>query len=151
MFDIGFWELALIGMISLVVLGPKRLPEAARSAGRWVGRLRGFINNVKKDLDQQLQADELAELRKLKEELTGARKTLEDSAQSFGSTLTSDAATAGESLLDAVNSAVSSDSPEGKTDKPAAKNSLTTDSADKKTVKRKSSSRKKKSTGVSPD
>lgn len=81
MFDIGFWELALIGIIALLVLGPQRLPEAARAAGQWVARIRNFINNVKQDLDQQLRADELAELRKLKEELEQARQSIAEAGQ----------------------------------------------------------------------
>lgn len=81
MFDIGFWELALIGIIALLVLGPQRLPEAARAAGQWVARIRNFINNVKQDLDQQLRTDELAELRKLKEELEQARQSIAEAGQ----------------------------------------------------------------------
>lgn len=81
MFEIGFWELALIAVIALIVLGPQRLPEAARIAGQWVGRVRVFITNVKDDLNHQLQAEELTELRRLKEELTQTRETLEESAR----------------------------------------------------------------------
>jgi sec-independent protein translocase protein TatB len=81
MFDIGFWELAFIGVLALVVLGPKRLPEAARIAGQWIGKMRRFITNVKQDLNQQLAADELAELRKLKAELAQARDALHESSR----------------------------------------------------------------------
>jgi sec-independent protein translocase protein TatB len=81
MFDIGFWEVAFIGLLALLILGPKRLPEAARSAGQWVGKLRTFITNVKQDLDSQLQSDELAELRRLKDELLKARETLQQTSE----------------------------------------------------------------------
>ena len=67
MFDVGFSELVVIGLIALIVLGPKRLPEVARTAGKWMGQLRRFINNVKQDLDREIHQDELAELRKLRE------------------------------------------------------------------------------------
>lgn len=80
MFDIGFWELGLIGLIALIVLGPKRLPEAARTAGRWIGRLRRFIADVKQDLDRELRAEELKELRRLKEELDQTRQLIERSS-----------------------------------------------------------------------
>ncbi len=59
MFDIGFWELAIIGVVALLVVGPERLPKLARTAGMWVGRARGFVSNVKADIDRELKADEL--------------------------------------------------------------------------------------------
>ena len=58
MFDIGFSELVVIGLIALIVLGPKRLPEVARTAGKWMGQLRRFIDNVKQDLDHEIHQDE---------------------------------------------------------------------------------------------
>jgi sec-independent protein translocase protein TatB len=82
MFDIGFWELALIGVLALLVLGPKRLPEAARTAGKWVGRLRAFVANVRQDIDHQIDSGELEELRRLKEELNQTRQLVEESSRS---------------------------------------------------------------------
>lgn len=89
MFDIGFWELALIVILALVVLGPKRLPEAARTAGRWLGRMRHFVANVKQDLDTELQGGGLEELRRLKQELDETRATLQDITQRAGDSLIS--------------------------------------------------------------
>ncbi len=54
MFDIGFWELVVVGIVALVVLGPERLPVVARQVGRWIGRMRGFVNEVKGDIDREL-------------------------------------------------------------------------------------------------
>ena len=59
MFDLGFWELMLIGVVALLVVGPERLPGLARTAGQWLGRLRRFVRNVKQDIDQELAAEEL--------------------------------------------------------------------------------------------
>lgn len=59
MFDIGFWELVFILVITLLVVGPERLPRVARSAGLWIGKVRGFIVTVKADIDQELAAEEL--------------------------------------------------------------------------------------------
>lgn len=79
MFDIGFSELVLIGVLALLVLGPKRLPEVARAAGRWMAQLRRFVSNAKQDFSRELQGDELAELRKLKQDLDDTRRAFTDS------------------------------------------------------------------------
>ncbi len=83
MFDIGFYELALIGVLALLVLGPKRLPEAARTAGLWVGKLRAFISGVKQDIDREIESGELADLKRLREELSQARTLIEESSNSI--------------------------------------------------------------------
>ncbi len=80
MFDIGFWELTLIGLLALIVLGPKRLPEAASTAGRWVGKLRQFVANVKRDLNSEIQSGDLAEFRRLQKELVKTKQILEESS-----------------------------------------------------------------------
>ena len=59
MFDVGFWELMLIGIVALVVIGPERLPGVARTAGKWFGKIKRFVGDVKADIDQELKAEEL--------------------------------------------------------------------------------------------
>ncbi|WMJ71020.1 Sec-independent protein translocase protein TatB [Stenotrophomonas sp. 24(2023)] len=59
MFDIGFSELLVIAVVALVVLGPERLPKAARFAGLWVRRARNQWDSVKQELERELQAEEL--------------------------------------------------------------------------------------------
>jgi len=59
MFDIGFWELAVIMIVALVVIGPDKLPGIARTAGKWVGKARYFVSNVKNDVQKELRAEEL--------------------------------------------------------------------------------------------
>lgn len=61
MFDIGFLELLICGVIALLVLGPERLPTAARAAGRWVGGARRMVSQFTTELDRQLKAEELRE------------------------------------------------------------------------------------------
>lgn len=61
MFDIGFLELLICGIIALLVLGPERLPTAARAAGRWIGGARRMVNQFTSELDRQLKAEELRE------------------------------------------------------------------------------------------
>ncbi|WP_110675133.1 MULTISPECIES: Sec-independent protein translocase protein TatB [Salinicola] len=59
MFDIGFFELLLIGIVGLLVLGPERLPIAARTAGLWIGRIRRSVANMQREITSQLEAEEL--------------------------------------------------------------------------------------------
>ncbi len=59
MFDIGFWELVLISVIGLVVLGPERLPVAIRTVRGWIASVRGFSNNIKTELTEELRIHEL--------------------------------------------------------------------------------------------
>ncbi len=62
MFDIGFWELALIGVVALLVVGPDRLPALARTVGLWVGRIRRYVSTVRDDIEAEIQADELKKI-----------------------------------------------------------------------------------------
>jgi len=59
MFDIGFSEIIFIMVIALLVVGPERLPRIARTAGLWVGKMRGFVSSVKADIDRELATEEL--------------------------------------------------------------------------------------------
>ncbi|NIN34907.1 MAG: twin-arginine translocase subunit TatB [Gammaproteobacteria bacterium] len=54
MFDIGFWELVLIGIVGLLIIGPDKLPEVSRNLGRWIGKTRRFINQTRRELEQEL-------------------------------------------------------------------------------------------------
>ncbi len=62
MFDMGFTEMMLIGIVALVVIGPERLPGAARTAGKYFGKLKRFVSNVRHDVEAELRADELREI-----------------------------------------------------------------------------------------
>ena len=59
MFGISFSELLLVGLVALLVLGPERLPGAARTAGLWVGRLKRSFNAIKQEVERELGADEI--------------------------------------------------------------------------------------------
>jgi sec-independent protein translocase protein TatB len=59
MFDIGFFEIVCIFVVTLLVVGPEKLPRVARTAGLWLGKLRGFVSSVKADIDREIATDEL--------------------------------------------------------------------------------------------
>lgn len=79
MFDIGFWELAVIGVIALLVIGPERLPKVARTAGLWFGRARSFVSSVKADIDREIKAEELKEILEKQAKNTGIHEIIEES------------------------------------------------------------------------
>lgn len=83
MFDIGFGEVVLIGVVALVVIGPERLPKVARTAGLWVGRMRGFVTSVKADIDRELRADELKRIMEQQAKSTGIHEILEETQESL--------------------------------------------------------------------
>ncbi|NEV62740.1 Sec-independent protein translocase protein TatB [Thiorhodococcus minor] len=62
MFDVGFQELLLIGVVALIVVGPERLPKLARVAGMWIGRARRTLSSVKQEIDRELKTEELKEV-----------------------------------------------------------------------------------------
>jgi sec-independent protein translocase protein TatB len=84
MFDIGFSELMLIGVVALVVIGPERLPRVARTLGVLFGRMQRYVTQVKADIGREM---ELGDLGKVKSEF-------EDAARSFKSEIESNAAAA---------------------------------------------------------
>lgn len=59
MFDIGFTELMVIGVVALIVIGPERLPKVARTAGHLYGRLQRYVSSVKSDISHEIQLDEI--------------------------------------------------------------------------------------------
>ncbi|PTU72928.1 Sec-independent protein translocase protein TatB [Pseudomonas mangrovi] len=59
MFDVGFTELLLVGLVALLVLGPERLPVAARTAGLWIGRLKRSVGAIKAEVEREIGADEI--------------------------------------------------------------------------------------------
>ncbi|MDF0733965.1 Sec-independent protein translocase protein TatB [Pseudomonas entomophila] len=59
MFGISFSELLLVGLVALLVLGPERLPGAARTAGLWIGRLKRSFNSIKMEVEREIGADDI--------------------------------------------------------------------------------------------
>jgi sec-independent protein translocase protein TatB len=78
-FDIAFSEIVVIAVVALVVIGPERLPKVARTLGHMFGRLQRYVNEVKADINREMELDEL---RKLQSEVQSAARDLESSVTS---------------------------------------------------------------------
>jgi sec-independent protein translocase protein TatB len=78
-FDIGFSELMVIGLVALIVIGPERLPRVARTLGHLAGRLQRYVADVKADINREVELDEL---RKMKDSVQQAASSIENSVQS---------------------------------------------------------------------
>ena len=98
MFDIGFSEIVVIGVVALVVIGPERLPKTARTVGLLFGRLQRYVNDVKADISREMELDEL---RRLQREMQGAAHDLEQTVR----TAANDVATGVRNVESELNSA----------------------------------------------
>ena len=78
MFDFGFWEIAIIGIITLIVVGPDKMPALARKAGLYAGKLNKFVRKVKTDINDELKADEIKEQLSIKDEKSTLSQALDD-------------------------------------------------------------------------
>jgi sec-independent protein translocase protein TatB len=83
MFDVGFFELLLIGVVALLVVGPERLPKLARTAGMWLGRGKRFVSSVKEDIDREIRADELRQVLEKQKRNNPLHEIVEDTKKSF--------------------------------------------------------------------
>ena len=99
MFDVGFTEIVLIGIVALVVIGPERLPAVARTVGQWVGKLQRFVKGVKTDLASELQTGDLKKLiGDQKEQIDELRQMVSTAKKDFQSTTQSVVETTREGL-----------------------------------------------------
>jgi sec-independent protein translocase protein TatB len=78
MFDIGWGELVLIGLVALIVVGPKELPTVLRTAGQWMGRVKRMASEFQGQFQEALREAEVTDLKQHAEDLTGELKSLAD-------------------------------------------------------------------------
>ncbi|QCS62918.1 Sec-independent protein translocase subunit TatB [Achromobacter denitrificans] len=76
MFDVSLTELMVIGVVALIVIGPERLPKVARTVGHLLGRAQRYVNDVKSDIQREIELDEL---RKFKNEMEDAAQGVQQS------------------------------------------------------------------------
>jgi len=92
MFDFGFWELTIVMVVALLVVGPERLPVLAGQAGRWIGKAKRIIVSIRSDIESEIKAAELkeilqkqqGEIGELKEIIKGTQKELEKEYEQQG-------------------------------------------------------------------
>jgi len=78
MLDFGMWEIAIILVITLIVVGPEKMPALARKAGLYVGKFRKFISKIKNDINSEIEAEELKEQLSVKNEELLLSQTLDE-------------------------------------------------------------------------
>ena len=100
MLDMSFSEIAVIGVVALVVLGPERLPKVARTAGHLFGRLQRYVATVKSDINREMETSELA---KLKQEVQDAAKSFEQTVQQHTASVEKETTAIGKSVDMTVN------------------------------------------------
>ena len=105
MFDSGFLEMLVIGIIALMVVGPERLPGLASKAGKMVGKMKAFVANTREDIEKEIRAEEMQSmLSKQKEEISELR----DMVQNSGKDITKEVNEASDMLGDSINEAEAS-------------------------------------------
>ena len=108
MFDVGFSEIVVIGVVALIVIGPERLPKAARTVGLLFGRLQRYVGDVKADINREMELDEL---RKLQKQVQGAAQELRTSVESAAHDVQQGVRGVEEQLNSTVAEAASPESP----------------------------------------
>jgi len=78
MFDFGMWEIAIILVITLIVVGPEKMPALVRKAGLYVGKFRKFVSKIKNDINSEIEAEELKEQLSVKNEELLVSQTLDE-------------------------------------------------------------------------
>jgi sec-independent protein translocase protein TatB len=108
MFDIGFSELMVIGVVALVVIGPERLPRVARTMGVLFGRLQRYVTQVKADINREM---ELAELGKVKSEFENAARSVQSEIESKAAETEREFRAAAEGIDRSVSTAPATETP----------------------------------------
>lgn len=91
MLELSFGKMMIIAVVALIVLGPEKLPKVARTLGHLLGRARGYANQVKQDIDREMQMDEL---RKLQEQAKEAARSFESAVNDAGRSVEQEASSA---------------------------------------------------------
>ena len=108
MFDIGFSELLVIGIVALVVIGPEKLPRLARTLGHLAGKLQRYVSDVKADINREIELDDLKKM----------RDSMQQAASNFESSVQSEMSKTETELNKSVEAVVGDGAPEKKPEEP---------------------------------
>ena len=86
MFEVGFSEILMVGLVALLVIGPEKLPKFARMTGFWVAKSRRMIANVKQEINEEFQAEELRQMLKNKSGINELQQIVEDTTNDLRKT-----------------------------------------------------------------
>ena len=101
MFDVGFSELVVIAIVALIVIGPERLPAVARTVGTLLGRIRRYANDVKAEVNRELQ---LEDVRKMQQDLAEQARAIEQSTHQEVTKVTETVAASIQPVIEQENS-----------------------------------------------
>ncbi|MCL4112291.1 UNVERIFIED_CONTAM: hypothetical protein GTU68_022785 [Idotea baltica] len=105
MFDSGFLEMLVIGVIALMVVGPERLPGLASKAGKMVGKMKAFVANTREDIEKEIRAEEMQDmLSKQKEEISELRDMMQSSGKDIANEVDDASNMLGNSIKEAETS-----------------------------------------------
>ena len=117
MFDIGFSEILVIAVVALIVIGPERLPGVARTLGHLFGRMQRYVNDVKADIQREMELDELKKLRK---DVEDSARSIEEAARSIRDVRRQGGRTRPQDGAARAGNARESDAPERRSREPPA-------------------------------
>jgi sec-independent protein translocase protein TatB len=100
MFDVGFSELLMIGIVALVVIGPERLPKVARTAGHLFGRMQRYVSTVKADIEREVNMAELKDLQNLKKDVEVLQTEINTAGQEIAQAATANISMAQKSIAE---------------------------------------------------
>jgi len=83
MFDFGYWEIVVIFVITLIVVGPEKMPALARKAGLYVGKFKKFVSKIQNDINNEIKSEELKDQLSIKTEESSLSQTVEEAKSSI--------------------------------------------------------------------
>lgn len=145
MIDVGFWEVAMIGVLALIILGPERLPGVARTAGAWMGKARRMMNDIKSDIKSELNEADLNELKNIRDDIQQAGDSFKSQIEVNEDKLQKDGSAIDTAIADALNkSGTGASIPKEKMAKEkTTKEKTTTDTKETSKITKKKNTRKK--------